>query len=320
MSNKFESNSITGKSIREHEDQGCRFRRITGGGLRIVLEVTSYCNLNCRHCFACSGKKELTTQELVDIVRQLPQISAEKIILTGGEPLLRNDIEEIILLAHHLGIRVDLNTNMYFFSDDRSKSLWDSGLREISTSIDGLQKYHDWFRKKEGSFQRTIDGIKRATSIGYEVDVHGVCTPSNLAQIGEIIDLCADLNVSSYTMFSVVSQGQGISQLHSKEFSLSTNDIETLYDILHQKRRQYRSTMAIRTIDIFQKPECHKCPMGQSVVGITSEGYLKPCLLAQYKNENPENLAENSLLSSFAYSQNRVNQEEKVILCSNSSK
>jgi len=304
-------------SVRKNEDQGCRFRKIEGQGIRVTLEVTGRCNLRCQHCFACADQEELETETLISIIRQLPEINTRKIILTGGEPLLRRDIELLIRTANSVGIGMDLNTNMSAFTPKRAESLWEAGLREISTSIDGTLIYHDWFRRKPGDFAKVISGIRLALSFGYDTDVHGVCTPDNLSNVNEIIDLCAHLGVSSYTLLAVVSLGRGIANLRDQRFSLTEDDKIKLRDILEVKRKQYNGNLTIRTVDIFNHPDCEECPMGIQVIGITSTGKVKPCLLADYASLENENAAEYPINTVLQRIRQRVLSEGRHLMCSN---
>ncbi len=304
-------------SVRENEDQGCRFRRIKGDGIRITLEVTGRCNLHCQHCFACSEKEELTTKQFVSIIQQLPGLNTKKIILTGGEPLLRMDVEKLIQAANFTGIGVDLNTNLSSFSQKRAKSLWNAGLREISTSIDGFEEYHDWFRRQAGDFERVKEGITRAVSMGFDTDVHGVCTPGNVNQVGEIIDICAQLGISSYTLLAVTSLGHGTAKLKDKRFSLCDVDKQKLSEILEKKREQYKGKLTIRTVDIFNHPNCTECPMGEEIIGITPTGKVMPCLLADYIPGERETINNLPLKDILKHIHERLLSEGKRLACSN---
>lgn len=304
-------------SVRDHSDKGCAFRTISCKGIRLVMEITGRCNLLCRHCFACSEQTELNTSEWLNIVKFLPAVNVRKVIVTGGEPLLRLDIEEIIAEITSLDIGVDLNTNMTAFTLKRAQKLKQSGLSELSVSLDGLQEYHDWFRNKPGNFERVIRGIELAVSMGFEVDVHGACTPGNIDEIGQVIDLCTRLGVSSYTALSVVSLGQGIAGLTDQQFMLDDEHRAKLHQVFKIKRKQYKTSMAIRSRDIFQHPSCSVCPMGETVLGITPTGKLMPCLLANYQPGKNENLSQYPLPDALDYLRNRVKTEDKQLRCSN---
>ncbi len=305
-------------SVREGKDQGCRFRRISSHGLRVTLEVTGRCNLACRHCFACSQTDELSTEQWVTIIKQLPSVNARKIILTGGEPLLRKDLEVLIATAVDLGIGVDLNTNMSALTPSRATHLWEAGLREMSVSIDGPKEYHDWFRKRTGDFERVIRGIQLATQTGFEVDVHGVCTPGNVHRISDVIDLCAEMGVLSYTLLAVVALGKGVAALQDQIFSLNSEHKSILLQVLLQKRDEYAGKLSIRTVDIFNHPKCDDCPMGESVIGITPVGDLMPCLLADYQPNATENLTHVSIGTAVGMMRQRIQREGRHLACSNS--
>ena len=303
-------------SVRESEDQGCRFRRIKKPGIRVGLDVTGRCNLRCRHCFACTEEKELDTDQLLALVDQLPDVNAHKIILTGGEPLLRRDIEQVVELATARNLGVDLNTNLSLLTYERASRLRRAGLDEISTSIDGLSEYHDWFRRAPGNFGRVVAGIRLAIDLGYEVDVHGVCTGGNLAHSADVIDLCAELGVSSYTLLAVVPPSLSARGRGDSLFSLQPRDKIALWQILRRKRAEYGQQMPIRTIDIFEHPTDAGCTMAEQVAGITPTGKVLPCLLAKYKPGAEENLETSRLRDVWEIVQKRTRNEGKKRRCS----
>ena len=270
-----------------------------------------------RHCFANPDVSDLNTSKLLTIIAQLPEIGSRKVILTGGEPLMRKDLETLIQAMTAANLGVDLNTNLAVFSPERAASLYQSGLREISTSIDGDHAYHDWFRRQRGSFDRVLNGINLAVKMGYIVDVHGVCTPGNLPHIGPLIDLCVEMGVASYTIFAVVANGRGTAGLNDMSFALQTPDILRLQETIMKKREEYNNRFPIRTIDIFRHPTCEDCSMAEAVVGITSSGILMPCLLSDFTIGPGEDLKYNRLQSAFQMMKERLNQQEKTRLCSN---
>jgi MoaA/NifB/PqqE/SkfB family radical SAM enzyme len=306
---------MTTDSVRESEDQGCRFRRIKKQGIRVGLDVTGRCNLRCRHCFACSEEKELDTGQLLALVDQLRDIDAHKIILTGGEPLLRRDIEQVVELAIARNLGVDLNTNLSPLTYKRAYRLRRAGLDEISTSIDGLSEYHDWFRRAPGDFDRVVTGIRLAVDLGYEVDVHGVCTGGNLAHSADVIDLCAELGVSSYTLLAVVPRRWSARGWGDSQFSLQPPDKIVLWQILRRKRAEYGQQLPIRTVDIFEHPTCEECTMAEQVAGITPTGKVLPCLLAEYTPGGEENLETRRLRDVWEIVQERTRNEGKKRRC-----
>jgi MoaA/NifB/PqqE/SkfB family radical SAM enzyme len=306
--------SMVTDSVRESEDQGCRFRRIKKPGIRVGLDVTGQCNLRCRHCFACLEEKQLDTGQLLAIVDQLRDIEAHKIILTGGEPLLRQDLEQVVELAVSQNLGVDVNTNLSPLSHKRACLLRRAGLDEISTSIDGMSEYHDWFRRAPGDFNRVVAGIQLAIDLGFNVDVHGVCTGDNLADSVDVIDLCAELGVSSFTLLAVVPR-MGSGGRCNTQFQLTPRDKLALKQILLRKRAEYGQQLPIRTVDIFQHPTCEECTMSEQVAGITPTGKVLPCLLAKYTPGAEENLENHRLSDVWEIVQKRTRNEGKKRWC-----
>jgi MoaA/NifB/PqqE/SkfB family radical SAM enzyme len=309
--------SLSTFSSRQNEDQGCRFRRVTSGRMRVVMNLTSRCNLHCRHCFARQESAELDTGQWLTIIEQLPEIDACKLILTGGEPLLRPDLEILVRETVKLNIGVDVNSNLLPLTPRRATHLWDAGLREISTSLDGLEEYHDWFRRRPGTFDETLKRIRLAVAMGFDVDIHGVCTPGNVHQIGQVIDRCVKLGIASYTLLGVVSSGGETDGPSSRSFTLGLEDELRLQAILEHKRAEYGERFPIRTVDVFRHPGRTECNMADTVVGITPAGKLMPCLLAQYAPVCQDDLTQWRLEGALQAMQERLGDMGKQINCTN---
>ena len=101
------------KSNRIPDHRSCRFRRINQRGVRLALEVTRCCSFRCAHCFVPRDNQTPSLASLAPILERLNEICCKKVILTGGEPLLRSDLEDIVRVCAEQGILVDLNSTLY---------------------------------------------------------------------------------------------------------------------------------------------------------------------------------------------------------------
>ncbi|MCL7475207.1 MAG: radical SAM protein, partial [ANME-2 cluster archaeon] len=131
----------------------------------VAWELTRACNLACRHCRADAVTKldpnELSTDEAKDFIDQLVEFGKPILILTGGEPLLRDDFYEIAQYGTDKGLRVVLATNGTFVTPGIASHLKEVGIQRISVSIDGSDaKTHDDFRCEQGSFDAALVGIQ----------------------------------------------------------------------------------------------------------------------------------------------------------------
>jgi MoaA/NifB/PqqE/SkfB family radical SAM enzyme len=294
-------------------DCGCRFRRIASKGIRLAIAITTKCNLKCSHCFATLNNNELSVNEWLKITSQLPDINVSKLIITGGEPLMISNLEQIILLSSKNGIAIDLNSNLNSMTQRRAESLMAAGLKEISASLDGCKDFHDSIRNKPGNFFKVINNIKLLKRLGYKVDIHSASIPSNLKSLPELIDICADLEVSSLTLISILPKGKALLQFNLSELSWNQKSIEVLKKILFEKRATYNNFMPIRTVGILVKPIIEECKMGNDILGITPDGYLLGCLLSNQNNR--VKIVGSTLKSSYITLLNNIKRVRHSIEC-----
>lgn len=177
----------------------------------VFLELTRQCNLSCKHCLNDSGERipnQLSTVELVELIKSLAQAGVQDIRFTGGEPLLFEDVYKLISLATECGIYTSLGTNGTIITDDVAKRLKSSGLKKAVVSIDGTEEKHNFIRGA-GSFQKTIKGIENLLSQGVRVRVNSVIMRSNME---EVIALAKELHKKKVPIFirRFLEAGRGI--------------------------------------------------------------------------------------------------------------
>lgn len=216
----------------------------------IAWEVTRSCNLSCVHCRASAEEgpyeNELTTGECLDLIDNIASFSNPIIILTGGEPLLREDIFEIASHGKKRGIRMVMAVNGTLVNDENIKKMVEAGIARISISIDGeTPSAHDQFRQMEGAFAGAMNGIKFAKKEGMEFQINTTITQDNLNQIEGILNLSIKLGAVAHHIFLLVPTGRGKDMV---EKSLSPEDYEkTLYWFYKQRDKvplQLKATCA----------------------------------------------------------------------------
>src|SRR5699024_2860759 len=151
------------------------------------------CNLTCKHCLNDSGKRipnQLSTEELVNLIKDLAEAGVQDIRFTGGEPLLFEDVYKLISLASELGIYTSIGTNGTLITSDIANKLKNSGLKKAVVSIDGTEEKHNSIRGV-GSYQKAIKGIENLLSQGIKVRVNSVLMRSNM---DEVIALTKELH------------------------------------------------------------------------------------------------------------------------------
>ncbi|MFC1701014.1 radical SAM/SPASM domain-containing protein [Patescibacteria group bacterium] len=172
--------------------------KITGKNvpLVVVLNITNRCNFRCIYCYGPyydSPKNDFTTEQLLKLIDELAILGTKSITLGGGEPLLRDDIGQIIDYIKSKEIECGMNTNGCLIPKkiDSVKKL-----DLICVSIDGDQESND-ANRGEGTFRKIIDGIKTAKEAGLIVHTNTVLTKNNLDSIDYLINLAKDMGFES---------------------------------------------------------------------------------------------------------------------------
>jgi len=183
--------------------------------LRMVAwEVTRSCNLSCIHCRASSEKGpyagELSTVQGKKLLEEIAAFSKPVIILTGGEPLLREDIYELAAHGDQLGLRMVLATNGTLVTEAAARRMREAGIQRVSISLDGPDDgSHDAFRQMSGAFAGAMAGIAALKKAGMEFQVNTTITSTNRHQLSALMDLAVRLGAASHHIFLLVPTGRG---------------------------------------------------------------------------------------------------------------
>jgi len=185
------------------------------GNLRLVAwEVTRNCNLSCVHCRASADLGphigELKTDACFKLLDEIADVGSPIVILTGGEPLLRNDIFDIARYGTDKGLRMVMAPNGTLITESMAKQMADAGIQRISISLDGAsEETHDTFRGVKGAFEGALHGIRLAKEAGIEFQINTTITKKNLDQIPAIQQLAVDLGAVAHHIFLLVPTGRG---------------------------------------------------------------------------------------------------------------
>jgi AdoMet-dependent heme synthase len=222
-----------------------------GHTLRLVAwETTRRCNLSCKHCRAVAEdhpyENELDTKEAFTLLDQIREVGNPIIILTGGEPLLREDIFDIAAYGTKLGLRMVMAPNGTLLTPDIAEKLKACGIKRISVSLDGASpKTHDKFRGLSNAFTDAIRGIHFAKDAGLEFQINTTITKTNLAEIPKILALAENLGAVAHHIFLLVPTGRGKyivdSAIDAEEYEQTLN---WFYDQRDKTPLQLKATCA----------------------------------------------------------------------------
>jgi len=210
-------------------------------GPRIIAwEITRSCNLKCRHCRASASPGpytgELSTEECINIVDAILEIGRPILILTGGEPLLRDDIFEIASYATGKGLRTVMAPNGTLLTREKADKMKASGISRISVSIDfPTADLHDDFRGEPGAFEGAVEGIRNAREAGIEVQINSTITALNVDYLPELIRMAVEQKAVAFHPFLLVPAGRG-REMREQELSPVEYErtLHRIYDLQQQ--------------------------------------------------------------------------------------
>lgn len=210
----------------------------------LFWETTLNCNAKCKHCGSSAETKnypdELTTEEIKAGFKQIADdFDANKILInvTGGEPLVRKDLFEVMTYAVELGFHWGMTTNGILLTAENIEKLKCAGMETISISIDGLKETHDEFRGVPGSYDKIIENIKNLREANFvkHIQVTTVFNKSNIHQLNEIYDVMCSLNLDSWRIASIDPIGRA---KEHDDLMLDKKDFEKLLDFILEKNKK----------------------------------------------------------------------------------
>lgn len=180
-----------------------------------IWEVTQACDLACVHCRASAQPErhplELTTDEGKHLIDQIAALQVPVFVLTGGDPIKRPDLFELIAHARAVGVRVSLTPSATpLLTRDVVCRLKEAGLARLAVSMDGAgAATHDQFRGLSGSFARTLDAVRWANEAGLPVQINTTFSRRNIGEIDAIVRLMEQLRITLWSVFFLVPTGRG---------------------------------------------------------------------------------------------------------------
>ncbi|MCL1846433.1 MAG: putative heme d1 biosynthesis radical SAM protein NirJ2 [Coriobacteriia bacterium] len=249
--------------------------------------TTNECNLKCKHCYQDadeSQEKELTTAEAFTMIDQIAKAGFKIMIFSGGEPLLRPDIFDLVAYAAGKGLRPVFGTNGILITEEVAWRLKECGAVAMGISIDSLDAAkHDEFRGLVDAHKLTLAGIENCKKAGLPFQLHTTVVDWNRDEVCAITDFAAEIGAVAHYIFFLIPVGRGV---YIKETSLAVRENEELLRAIMTKQAEV-------SIDV--KPTCapqftrvakqlgietrfsRGCLAGLTYCVIGSEGIVRPC-------------------------------------------
>lgn len=241
----------------------------------VVWNVTKACNLRCIHCYAKADNSpapdELTTKEGFKLLEDLSEFGCPVILFSGGEPLIRPDILDLIQKGVKLGLRVVISTNGVLIDEVMAKELKKLGVSYVGISLDGWKEVHDKFRGVKGSFEKVIYAVEACIRENLKVGLRFTMSKLNAKEIPKVFDLVEELKIPRICFYHLVYSGRGSKLIE--------------HDLNHEETRFWVNYIIDRTKKIYDK--------GLKIEVLTVDNHADgPYLYLRMKRENHPNAEE----------------------------
>ncbi|MDD5558685.1 MAG: radical SAM protein [Candidatus Methylomirabilis sp.] len=252
----------------------------------MVWLATTACNARCLHCSSNASVRspdELRTNEAIDLLSQLAEAGVVDLAISGGEPLLRPDLLEIIAEARRLGLAVGVGSNGAVLSERKAALLAASGINRFQVSLDGFHTAHDTIRRWPGLFDRALRTIEVAACAGLRVTVCCTINRLNAAELEPFTEFISSTKIIRLNFSRYVPTGRG-----TDELDLTDEEWRLVITLSAELRIRYRGKVDIvnhLAQQIFVDHELEGMPgfigcqagIGQGCV--TANGTVLPCVL-----------------------------------------
>jgi radical SAM protein with 4Fe4S-binding SPASM domain len=261
----------------------------------VSWNLTRRCNLACGHCYLDAVQRkneapgELTTAEALQVVGQIASAArGAMLVLTGGEPLLRSDLAELVAAAARLGLMPVVGTNGVMLDERRAATLRAAGAAGVGVSVDSATpEFHDRLRGKTGAWAAALEGVRAARAAGLAVQMQATLFPENRCELGALADLAEELGALALNFFFLVCTGRGVTQTDMPQamYEETLDAIIALQRDRPQMMIRARCAPYARRLLGLQAGEARggyagwssACLAGRSYLRITPQGRVTPC-------------------------------------------
>ncbi len=250
--------------------------------------TTNACNLKCEHCYQDAGGEEegeLSTAEGKTLIDQIARAGFKIMIFSGGEPLLRPDIYDLVAYARQAGLRPVFGTNGTLITADVAQRLKQAGACAMGISIDSLDAHkHNHFRGLENAHELTLEGIANCKAAGLPFQIHTTVLNWNRDEITKITDFSQEIGAIAHYVFFLIPVGRG--KLIQEHAALEAGQNEELLRALVLKQKNVaidvKPTCAPQFVRVAQQLGIETrfsrgCLAGITYCVVGSQGIVRPC-------------------------------------------
>ncbi|GET37048.1 nif11-class peptide radical SAM maturase 3 [Microseira wollei] len=260
-----------------------------------VWEITLKCNLACSHCGSRAGDartKELSTEEALDLVRQMAEVGIKEVTLIGGEAFMRPDWLEIAAAINQAGMRCTMTTGGYGITLETAGKMKQAGIGTVSVSIDGLEETHDRLRGRKGSWKYAFKTMSHLKEVGIPFGCNTQINRLSAPEFPRIYECIRDAGARAWQIQLTVPMGNAADNAH---MLLQPHELLDIYPMITRvARRAYREGVQVQpgnNIGYYGPEErllrgrgkanewafWQGCGAGLSTLGIEADGAIKGC-------------------------------------------
>jgi len=251
---------------------------------RVTWDVTTRCNLSCRHCYNSSSSTAPSPHQVFHLAEALADSKTFFMSLSGGEPLMEPHLWDILGIFKRKKKFIQLISNGTLITRTIAKKIRNCGVNSVQISLDGLKETHERQRGVSGCFDRTLKGIEYLLQEQIPVTVNTLVSQYNRKEIGDIVHLLMQMGVQEFRTTRLILMGRGAA-LHAEV--LTPRQTHALVREVLELRRQYRGTITISPDECMcfmgEKIEeyglsWYGCPAGRTECAVDAGGNVYPCV------------------------------------------
>ena len=254
----------------------------------ILWECTLKCNLSCRHCGSdCKKKSGIKDMSVDHFLKAIDSITAQVnpnktiIVFTGGEPLLRKDLEYCGSELYKRGFPWGIVTNGFLLNSQRLNSLLNAGLRSITISLDGLKESHNWLRGNTNSFDKAMEAVKLLPkALNLEYDIVTCVNQKNIDELPLLKETLIQIGIKEWRIFTIFPIGRA---KESPELHLSPAQFRQVLDFIKDTRIENRIKLSYGCEGFLGEYEGEVrdnfffCRAGINIASILADGSITGC-------------------------------------------
>ena len=265
---------------------------------RVLWEITGKCNMSCKHCLYYVGsyakRPDITLERVLEIVSQMQQDGTiDEVWLSGGEPLMRTDLFEIISSIHKAGMKPSVSTNGFLVTQDLAFRLKENGVNYVHLSIDGIDpEEHDSFRRKNGAFEHVVRAADYLKMADITVGATSIVTRENVEDLESLVLLALTHGIKVLSFYMVEPLGRG-------KILKGALDIDLMEEISAQYEQLVVKYGALIHLELFRTTDSKTILLSEckcyNFYTITNDGVLGGCPWLMKSEHNPVEISLDSL-------------------------